>query len=49
MLRWLMHTTVGTPVLDALLAFHVTGSPLPAVLTLVVLMVRARLPRRRTR
>ena len=43
MMIWLMRTTAAPSVLDGLLAFRITGSPLPALVALAAPMLRTRL------
>ncbi|USI73516.1 hypothetical protein [Sphingomonas morindae] len=43
MIRWLMRTPAGQPIVDGLLLLQITGSPLPALVALAAPLVRDRL------
>ncbi|WP_157220382.1 hypothetical protein [Flavisphingomonas formosensis] len=44
MMTWLIRTAAAPSVLDGLLTFQITGSPIPALVALAAPILRARLP-----
>ncbi|NMN06597.1 MULTISPECIES: hypothetical protein [unclassified Novosphingobium] len=44
MMTWLMRAAAGSSVLDSLLVFQITGSPVPALLALAAPILHSRLP-----
>jgi hypothetical protein len=44
MMIWLMRASTAPSVLDGLYTFQITGSPVPALIALAALILRARLP-----
>jgi hypothetical protein len=42
MMTWLMRTAVAPSMIESLLTFQITGSPVPALLTLAAPMLRTR-------
>ncbi len=47
MLTWLMRTSAAPAVLDGLLAYQSTGSPIPAIVAMAAPLLRARLHSRK--
>ena len=43
-MTWLMRSTAAPSVIDGLLAFQITGSPLPALLAVAAPVLRMRRP-----